>query len=628
MKISRSIFLFILLLPFFLQSSPAQQQSRPSISHFQWYPGSDTVPIQLDANEGFRVQQGTYTVSGPQQLRNTGDNLLRFLSDSEQALVERYNLNPGTRQFVIPLLTVESLKGSNPQFPIFSKDNRVMVFPFPFVKTAPLEDPANRFAVFSLLQAIIKANLAYGNVERLPISSHAFRFIDGLSGFLALEIMENRPTVDRENILQILEASHHNRELARRFSATQLLAQNSNSEETDILAGLNQFFSGIRLTRDSENEISLPDSSSTADRIRIFQLIKSRHGDKAIKDILGHLSRSSDIWTIDENTEDSFCGQYIRFGCSEKTIDGTRSDIILQMTTGKNFAQLLKQSDQKTEEQSEQKAGTDFNDSGPSPQYPVYGFDFPKAGGANENVIKLHFLHDQATIRAGDILDEENIAMNGASLALGIRDEAFQVQIQIHYATGNKKQNEQLLINNTQQTVPQSNDSTDLQIGSRIIETGYNSGWMNEIGVFFHWKRLQVAWDTRDVTGKKTDIEYINTGFFLLDIQNYKARMIARMFALGFNYDFQLGLVNQSGSTLLARDEKYNIDTSNLVLGLNLGPELRLKISSLSMDIRLGGSADFLWQPLDDEGGKKGGDNVISSSQQRVHLYSTAGFNF
>ncbi|MBT4264718.1 MAG: hypothetical protein HN580_18050 [Deltaproteobacteria bacterium] len=621
MKTVRSFFLLILLFPFFLQSIPANSQTTNyATTYFHWYPGSEESRKPLTAENDFHLQQGTYTVSGPQALSETGEGLLLFLIESEQALVRQYSLNPGTRQFVVPLVPVESLKGSNHQFPIFSKDHKTMVFPFPVVETARLEDPANRFALFSLLHAIIRANLAYGNPERLPVSSHAFRFIDGLSGFLALQIIETRTALDSESYLHILETDHRRRELARQFSATQLLAQNSNSEDTDILAGLNQFFSGIRLTQDSEKASNLPDSSSTADRIRVFQWIQTNRGHKTIANIISYLSRSSDIWTIDEHTEDSFCRQYIRFGCREKTIDGTRSDIILQNATGMNFAQLLKRSYQDTE--------TEILKAGSLPQFPLYGFDFPKAGGANENVIKLHFVHDQATIRAGDILDAETIAMNGASVSLGIRDEAFQALIQINYASGRKKQDEQLMINNIKQTVPQTIASTDLQIGSRIIETGYHSGWVNEIGVFFHWKRLQVEWDTRDVTGKRTQIEYINSGFFLLDIQNYRARMLARSVTLGLNYDLQLGLVNQSGSTLLVRDETYNTDTSNLILGLNLGPELRIQISPLRMDIRLGGAADFLWQPLDDQGGKNSGNNDINASQNRIHLYATLGFSF
>ncbi len=621
MKTVRSFFVLILLFPFFLQSISANPLDKNSATtHFQWHPGTEAAQTQLASENGFLLQQGNYTINGPKGLAKTGGALLRFLIESEQLLATQYHLNPGTRQFEIPLIPVESLKGSDHQFPLFSKDHKTMVFPFPVVATANLNDSGNRFALFSLLHIIISANLAYGNPERLPVSSHAFRFIDGLSGFFALEVMGNQTAGDSAGYLTILEADHHRRELTRRFSATQLLAQNSNSEDTDILAGLSQFFSGIGLTRNSERASNLPDSSSTADRIRVFQWIQANQGRKTVADIMGYLSRSSNIWTIDENTEDSFCRQYIHFGCRERTIDGTRSDIILQNTTGMNFAQLLRRSGQN--------AGIEISGTDSLPQFPRYGFDFPKAGGANENVINFHLLVDQTTIRAGDILEAETITRNGAAMEFGIRDEAFQVQIQINYSSGKKKQDELLLINNIQEVVPQTIATTDLQIGSRIVESGYHSGWVNEIGVYFHWKRLQVEWDTRNVTGQKTETEYINSGFFLLDIQNYKARMLARTITLGLNYDLQLGLVNQSGSTLIARDEKFNTDTSNLILGLNLGPELRVRISPLMLDIRLGGSADFLWQPIDDQGGKSGGDNDINASQNRVHLYATVGLSF
>jgi hypothetical protein len=621
MKTARSFFVLILLFPFFVSPIPANpQRSNSATTYFQWYPGSETVKTPLTSKNGFLHQQGSYTVKGPQALSKTGATLLRFLIESEQILAQKYHLNPGPRRFEIPLIPRASLKGNDHQFPIFSKDHQTMVFPLPVGAEGTLKDSTNRFALFSLLHTIISANLAYGNPERLPVSSHAFRFIDGLSGFFALEIMENYAAADSASYLAIIEADHHRGELTRRFSAIQLLAQNSNSEDTDILAGLSQFFSGIGLTRDSEKASNLPDSSSTADRIRIFQWIQTHHGHETIANIIGYLSRSPHIWTIDEHTEDSFCRQYIHFGCRERTIDGTRSDIILQNTTGMNFAQLLLHSNQETE--------VEISNAESLPPFPRYGFDFPKAGGANKNVIDLHLLHDQTTISAGDVLEAETIARNGAALAFGIRDEAFQVQIQINYSSGKKTQDELLKINNIEEVVPQTIATTDLQIGSRVIESGYHSGWMNEIGVYFHWKRLKVEWDTRNVAGQKTQTEYINSGFFLLDIQNYKARMLSRTLTLGLNYDFQLGLVNQSGSTLIARDEKYNTDTSNLILGLNLGPELRLRISSLMLDMRLGGSADYLWQPMDDQGGKNGGDNNINASQHRVHLYATFGLSF
>ncbi|MBU2646305.1 hypothetical protein KKI24_16480 [bacterium] len=621
MKTRHLFFLFTLLFPLLAPFDLAGQQPDGSaVTHFQWVPGSEETPGLLGTDDGFRFQQGHFVITGPPVLKQTGEELLRFLSDSEQTLAGRYHLTPGTRQYFIPLIPAASLKGHDYRFPILSNNQSQMVFPFAVTADARLEDPVNRFAVFNLLQVIIKANLAYGDSKRLPVSSHAFRFIDGLSGYLALEIMLAGNPAETRSYLDILENEHRKREIARRFSATQLLAQNSNSEDTDILAGLNQFLSGIGLTRDSEKAINLPDSSSTADRIRIFQWIETNIGPGTVTEIIQYLSRSTDIWTIDENAEDSFCRETIGFGCREKTIDGTRADIILQYTTGMNFAQLLKQS--------RQRPAGEFVPTGPSPQYPVYGFDFPKAGGANENMINLYYLHDRVAIDTSGIIDAETIIMNGASLALGIRDEAYQVQVQVDYTSGRKKQDERLMIANIRETVPQTIVSTDLQIGSRVIKSGTHSGWVEEIGVFFHWKRLQVEWDTRRLAGRKTDTEYVNYGFFLLDVQNTRAKMVTRHIAIGLNYDFQLGLVNQSGSTLLARDEKYNTDTSNLVLGINLGPELRLSIPSLLLDIRLGGAADFLWQPMDDQGGRKDGENDINASQSRMHLYASVGIHF
>ncbi len=619
MKPIRLFFLFILLLFFCLFTAQAGQESSGSTAtYFKWIPGSANYRELISPENGFSLEQGSYTVTGPQKLRRMGEQLLHILIDSERMLAVRYQLLPGNRRFLIPLISAASLRGADHQFTLFSEASNRMVFPFPVDEKTSLKSTTNQFSLFSLLHTLIRANLAYGSRDRLPVSSHAFRFIDGISGFLALEVITVESTRDAEKYLDILSARYQREQSARRFSAAQLLAQNSNSEDTDILAGLNQFFSGIGLTRNSEGTINPADRSSTADRIRLFQWIQANKGPETIQDIIGYLSRSSGIWIIEEITEDSFCREYIHFGCREKTIDGSRSDIILQYTTGMNFAQLLKQS--------KKEAGNIKTKT--LAHYPVYGFDYPKAGGANANIIGLHVLHDSVTINADDILDAETIAMYGASLELAIHDEAYQVQIQIDYTTGNKNRDESLLINNIRQTVPQSITSTDLQIGSRVLKTGYHSGWQDELGVFFHWKRLQVEWDTKNVTGKKTDKEYINSGFFLLDVQNTKAWMISRNFALGLNYDFQLGLVNQSGSTRVARSEKYNTDTSNLVLGVNLGPELRIGIPSVLLNIRLGGTADFLWQPINDEGGKSEEDNDINASQSRVHLFATVGLLF
>ncbi len=617
MKATHPLCLLCLLLPLFFSQAQAEPGKDAATTYFQWQPGAEQIKNQIKPQNVFHLRQGHFTITGPPALYTLGKDLLKFLSDSEQQLFSRYHFESGNRQFVIPLVTIDSLKGSDSQLSLFSASPSQMVFPFPIGETTALTAPSNRFALFSLLHTIVKADLAFGSRKRLPISSHAFRFVDGISGFLALEAITGAVPGETGYYLDLLDAIHQKKEATRRFSATQLLAQNANSEDTDILAGLNQFFSGIRLTRNSEAAINLPDGSSAADRIRLFQWVQANKGTAAIRFILDHLSRSSDAWVIEEEAEDSFCRQYIHFGCQEKTMDGTRSDIILQQTTGMNFAQLLKQS----------KQNHGLASPTPLPHYPVYGFDYPKAGGANENRIGAHAIHDRITISAGDILDSETIAMNGASFTFGIRDEIYQVQIQIDYLTGQKKQDERLTISSSQ-IVPQTITSTDLKIGSRVLKTGYHSGWVDELGVYFHWKRVQVEWDTQQITDNRTDTEYINSGFFLLDVQNYKALMLARTVTLGLNYDFLLGLVNQSGSVLLVRGEKYNTDTTNLVLGLNLGPEMRINLSSLPLEIRLGGSTDLLWQPMEDKGGSEEQDNEINASQNRIHLYATLGLVF
>ena len=615
----RPLLLLSALLTIMLQPAYADQGTKSAAAtYFKWYPGSGETLSHVTPEKTFQLKQGNYTITGPPTLRPQGDQLLRFLIAGEQHLTDQFRLQPGQRQFIISLMSAQSFQGVDQQLSVYSKRSNQMVFPFPVYGEASLASAPNRFALFSLLHTLIRADLAFGSQERLPISSHAFRFIDGLSGFLALEIMTHAAPGDYDNYLKILSSVHKREETSRRFSSAQLLAQNSNSENTDILAGLNQFFSGIGLTRNSRGAINPTDSSSAADRIRLFQWIQANKGPETIRDIIDYLSRSTGIWMIEESTEDSFCKEYIQFGCREKTIDGTRSDIILQYTTGLNFAQLLRRS--KT-------------DAGPAddivvPHYPMYGFDYPKAGGANENVVGLHFKHDSVTVDAGDILDRETISMNGASLELAIRDEAYLAQIQIDFTTGSKSQDEQLVINSTRQKVPQTIRSTELLIGSRIEKSGFHSGWQDEFGVYFHWKRLQVEWNTKGVIGKMSDREYINSGFFLLDVQNTKAVTLSRYIALGLNYDFQLGLVNQSGSVRVIRSEKYNSDNSNLVLGANLGPELRINLPALQLEMKLGGAVDYLWQPLDDKGGTSGGDNSINASQSRQHLYATIGILF
>ncbi|MCP4749550.1 MAG: hypothetical protein GY866_01535 [Proteobacteria bacterium] len=590
-------------------------------THFQWkLPSLDRVELMGDKSR-FEIKQGLFSVVGPEPLKSYGEKLVEFLAKSERKLAAAYGLQPGTREIVVSLFPLGSAGGYDLDFSVASADTTQLVLPYPVEKGAAEAELSGSFALFSLLQVTIKANLAFGSENRHPISSHAFRFVDGLSGFLALKIMQELHGVDAEKYLRILELQHLKRETARRYSSAQLLSQNASSEQTDILAGLSQFFSGISLTRDSEGATRLMDSSSGADRIRVFRLIQSRHDREGIRRIVGYLSRSEEIWTIQEKSEDSFCARYIGIGCREKTIDGTRADIVLLYSTGASFAELLQEVKKKRE-------ATEFPKTETLPAYPIYGFDFPKVGGANESVVDLFLYHDKTRVKADDICDGEEVAVNGLHFSLGIRDEAYRIQLQLDYSSGEKEIDDTFVFDGNEFTASETIRHTDLQIGSRIIERGEHTGWLTELGVYFHWQRFQFEWDTSRLSSRKTDREYINRGYFLLDIQNYKARKVAQMLALGLNYDFQVGLVSQSGSVLVARDEKYNTDFANLVLGANLGPELRLQLPSILLDVRLGMVYNYLWQPMDDEGGKTTGDNTVNASQSVSKIFATLGLSF
>ncbi len=590
-------------------------------THFQWkYPGKKIDSHSLPEN-GFNLNQGRFNIIGPKKLQSYGEKLVTFLNTSEEEIAEAYGLQPGPKKIIIGLFPLEESAKYDYDFSISSKDHTQLSFPFPVGTNTVKSGSISNFAVFSLLHTLIKVNLAFGSGSRYPISSHAFRFVDGLSGFLALETMVNHFSIDQDRYLRILDTHHLKTEESRRYSPTQLLSQNSSSESTDILAGLNQFFSGISLTQDSESVTNLSDTSSTADRIKVFQLIRSQYNRNGMKRIIQYLSRDVKIWDIEEKREDSSCRHTTGIGCMDRSIDGARADIILQYSTGKNFAQLLRRVRTK-----DTPAGALAEEN--LPEYPVYGFDYPQAGGANESVVNVLFHHNTTGINAGDIFDTENITMTGTVISLGIMDEAYQAQLEVGYSIGEKSTEDDFVYNSFQYSVPKNVTYTDLQIGTRILEKGNHTKWVTELGVFFHWKRLQTEWDMSGLSFKNTDLEYINCGYFLLDIQNYKARKFARKFDVGIKYDFQIGLVNQSGSTRIARDEKFNIDFSNLILGLNLGPEIRLRLPSILLDIRLGAEYNYLYQPLDDEGGKSSGDNTVNATLSMSKAYATIGLSF
>jgi len=601
----------------------AQHKTPTSLStHFQWNYPRMNQKTPFDNPGGFEINQGEYQISGPQQLKSIGQALLAFLTESEKKLAHQFHLLPGNRQILIQLFLLDKNRPVDMNVSIFSENSRKLVYPFPVSEGVDPTELINSFAVFNLFHSIVKVKLAYGDTVRYPISSHAFRFVDGLSGFLALEVMSDLRGINKNLFLQYLD--HHSLKLenARRYSPAQILSQNSSSESSGILSGLGQFISGISLTRDSDKVTTPLDSSTAADRIRVFQLIEEKQPEEGIQTVIGYLSRSSTIWNVEEQREDSFCVKNIGTGCSDRSIDGTRADILLYHSVGANYAELLQQV--KTRE-----TGNPLDINEDPPAYPIYGFDFPKAGGANEIAINVLLHQNKTHLKATDYLDKNDLILNGLWISMGFRDEAYQGQFEFRYATGKKETSiDFIAANNVQNSIPTKVIHTDMQIGSRVIERGYQTGWVTELGVYLHWKRLQVEWNTKDLAVKKSDLEYINRGYFLLDVQNYKGLKLAGMLDLGLNYDLQIGLLNQSGSVRVVQDEKYNKDFSNLVLGANIGPELRLELPAIFMDIRIGADFNYLWQPMDDDGGKSTGDNTVNASQELSKIYATLGLRF
>lgn len=616
----KSIFLLVLFgCPLILTAETKNQTSLST--YFQWKYPSTNPKEQLITRNSFEINQGEYQISGPKQLQETAKQLLAFLTTSEKKLAKRFHLLPGNRQILIRLFVLDKNSPTDVDLSIFSEKDQRLVFPFPIVANTDTSELISSFAVFNLFHSIVKVKLAFGDTIRYPVSSHAFRFIDGLSGYLALEVMSDIQGINKDQFLLYLD--HHSLKIenARRYSPAQILSQNSSSETTGILSGLGQFISGISLTRDSDKVTSPLDSSTAADRIRVFQLIEEQKPGEGIQKVMGYLSRSSNIWNVKEQREDSFCVKNIGTGCKDRSIDGTRADILLYHSIGANYAELLQQVKiNKTNNSLVLNEGL--------PAYPVYGFDFPKAGGANEIAVNVLLHHNRTHLNETDYLDEMDITMNGLWISLGFRDEAYQGQFEFRYATGKHESSIDFISNSVRYKLPIKVVHTDMQIGSRVIERGYQTGWVTEMGVYFHWKRLQVEWNTKDLSIKNTDLEYINRGYFLLDIQNYKAIKLAGIIDLGLNYDLQMGLVNQSGSVRLVKNEKYNKDFSNLVLGANIGPEIRLLFPSILLDIRFGTDFNYLWQPIDDEGGKSGGENSVNANQSLSKFYATLGLRF
>ncbi len=258
----------------------------------------------------------------------------------------------------------------------------------------------------------------------------------------------------------------------------------------------------------------------------------------------------------------------------------------------------------------------------------VDGLDIPDAKTSNNRGAGLSLHRSETSINAGDILESEDVTLMGVKLYFKILYHQSPVLIQLSYMTAVKEENETLQYLQKVYEIPREVYRLDFQAGARIIRNGEDKAWYTERGLYYYWKRLHIKWDTGHLSVKKTDSEFINIGYNFLNFQNYTAWKPKPYLCLGFNYDAYIGLVSISGSTQVARDEKYNKDVSDFVTGFNLGPEARLSLPVVYLDMRVGVAYEYIWQPMDSEGGSQASDNNINTSQKDSKLYFTFGLGF
>lgn len=582
------------------------------LSQFQWQFPTAKIPTQTLAS----VQIKNYQIQYTPDLKNESESFKTILNQLDEFLVDRFQLK-ATDQ-VIKIRLLDGSKYQNKNIQIFNT-NQGLVFPYLIDRRRDDVEFSN-LSAFNFVHAIIKAHLIFGSEDRIFISSHAFRFADGLSGYLALLFLETRHQIDRHQILAYLDLLYIKSERYRQVSSSQMLSQNASSEETDVFAGYGQFLNGLTLSRDSNLMTQLQDQSSTADRIRVFSYINNQFGKEATQEIIRHLKKAELLWDDQSEVTDSFCEQYVRVGCESPSLDGTRSDIILKTVTGKKYAVLLKAS-----KLTEKPQSVPTSDDVPATVY--YGFNFPKAGGSSESRMEITGILGQSTIQKNDILETTLINNRGVRLSFGFQDEVYETQFLFQYTTGEKIQDDEFEYNNNTLEAPQTIEHTELLIGGLIGDNGKLDLWGHEMALLFHWIRIKSEWNLEKTRGKKTDLEFINRGYFLLDWQNYSFIKLSDNMDLGMNYNLQTGLVSHSGSTVVARSEKYNKDTTTWILGTTIGTEIRFPLEEIYLDAHLGADYTYLWQPFDEKGGKSGGGK-INSTQSITNVYASFSLVF
>ncbi len=222
-------FIFLTAIFLFPMGLSADNTAKSSLStHFQWkYPGIKTADLMTPANE-FELDQGFYQVRGPNELLSFGKKLLSFLTQTEKDLADLYSLQPGDQKIIIRLFSQDRGNPYNLDTLVLSSDRTQLTLPFPVMKGTEFDKQLKRFSMFQLYHAIVKVKLAFGNKQRNPISSHAYRFVDGLSGFLAMDVMSRHHPVNIDAYLQILDIHHQKSE--KRSFVTQEDYQNNHRQ--------------------------------------------------------------------------------------------------------------------------------------------------------------------------------------------------------------------------------------------------------------------------------------------------------------------------------------------------------------------------------------------------------------
>ncbi len=255
-------------------------------------------------------------------------------------------------------------------------------------------------------------------------------------------------------------------------------------------------------------------------------------------------------------------------------------------------------------------------------------FNLTKPGEVTNNIAEIRLFGSQSVVSLADLLDKESISQLGAALSFRVKYKNKPVLLQLSYATSQKEQHETISFQNQNYNLPQTISGLEFKLGVRRVRKEELNQKTSESGVYYYWKRFRVEWDTSQIPNKKSNTEYVNIGYHMVNLAFYDGWNINKFIDAGFNYDFSLGLASLSGSTAVARTEKYNTDSSNFIAGAGLHPEVRIRFPVINLDLRLGAGAEYLWQPADDEGGAQSDNNRINSTLLSSTFYAVFNLGF